>query len=300
MYRTNLRMRIAVGIIGIGAMLGGCDRADVDEPLQHISIEPQASSAAAASPDDQRVFDEMSRLGFDPASVELAEGVVRAGGDMVFERDALLDGAYGYLRRQTASAHDKGYRYSGALLFRPSDIRLVNENVPSNLSWGIGWAGLMWSHQSNGKINMSPTINGTGGRIHILMVDIAQWSTTPCSSGAQGCVSSFPLYGYPPSVVYMKSKPFSNCEWNQYTFAAVLIHELGHALGIVHPSPTQGPHIPGTAKCKLAADGKCYSDANGYDTIMNSTQFTSTCALVDNLDLYPRADDLASARALYP
>jgi hypothetical protein len=148
---------------------------------------------------------------------------------------------------------------------------------------------------------MDPANNGSGGWIYVIVVNVNDWSLTPCGSSSQACTSGFPQNGYPPYFVYMKSKPFSSCDWSLEAFAAVLVHELGHSLGLTHPN--QGVHIAGTEACVPGSDGICRASSPGYSTVMSPTAFRfdgGICRLVNTAMIFPQSDDFASIQALYP
>jgi len=252
-------------------------------------------------PAEQAVLDRIDALGLDSSSAVIEGNLIGVEGDILLHMDKLLAGEYDRVEEPSADGLvDKGYRSSGIVnSTNDGNIKLMataevfqNQGIIN----GAVVAGNSWSLNSTIDIKGS----NTGPGITIKMVD-----TLPCpgaGSSVPAC-AEFPSSGKPGHSIYLKRAFPGGCGWTGPLATYVLGHEMGHTIGMMHPSSV-GNHIPNTGSCDLwffvpgGAPEIC--DAFGlapYDTVMNSYAWgISNCSVADP---YLGEDDLLSVSELY-
>jgi hypothetical protein len=247
-------------------VLAAC--ADTSPVLQSEPAEP-----------DQAVLERLRELGLPTHDVELAGEFVRVGGDQNFRRDALLAGAYEE-RAPEPDAIEKGYSIKDGA---GRNVRVPDPGIASNirLAFDSGTprfvrdAFIAAAGDFNSIPNSSLRIsqNNTGPTITIVWYT-SLWGLANCRENLAAC-SDYPLYGDPGARIHVKGYDVDpDCpDWTPSMLAFMARHELGHALGLMHPNDGLGDAIFDTAECvptpahRTQTIATCPLDP-GYATIM--------------------------------
>lgn len=254
----------------------------------------------AAEADDEAVLDHVEALGYAREDAEVDGDIVLVGGDLVFDRTQLLEGAY----ERPVSAGDlvrKGYSYSDIIsVANQANVKLAfatGAQAPSKvLRDGFIAAAKAWSTIPGSALRVSTANTGPAIRIH--MIQAANWKkpNTPCPK-TDACALA-PLNGRPGSKLYIRSgSKFGDCVgWSGSNLASATRHELGHALGFAHPEEADADPVPGTKACPFSTEDACAKNLN-YTTIMGPAEVLLGCS-VSPARL--TKDDYATAMAVYP
>jgi hypothetical protein len=255
----------------------------------------------AAVADDEAVLDHVEALGYAREGAEVDGDVVLVGGDLVFDRALLVEGAYERSPSTEGELIEKGYRYPGIIsAANQGNVKLafaVGPQAPSKvLRDGFIAAAKAWSSIPGSALRVSTTNTGPAIRVH--MIQAANWKkpNTPCPK-TDACALA-PLNGRPGSKVYIRSgSKFGDCVgWSGSNLASATRHELGHALGFAHPEEADADPVPGTAACRFATEGACAENLN-YTTIMGPAEVLLGCSVTP---ARLTKDDYGTAKAVYP
>lgn len=265
--------------------------------LSGCAAESENSSVA----DDEAVLDHVEALGYPRGAAQVHAEHVTIGDDIVFERDALVHGAYERFRPPHALV-DKGYARILDLIAdeHQGKIKLAfatGKHAPSTtMRDAFVAAAKAWSGIPGSAIRIS-TAN-TGPSIVIRSIPTADWSQYPQCRGSDAC-AAFPLDGRPGKEVLVRAKPSrAGCSvWSSSALINMTRHELGHALGFDHPESSKASHVDGTAECQYYTEKDCLEDPDLYSTVMGPYLVEAGCVVTPSR---LTRDDYLTCAAVYP
>ncbi len=279
-------LSIAVGALGTLAALAGCVGDESDTPS-----------------DTEIALSNLESVGFD-RNEAVVNGDNVTVDDVVFSKQGLIDGEYEPAEENSHGA-SKGYRW-GSLVSAANagKIKLAfatGSAAPSAaMVTAVKAAANQWSSVALNTIRISTT--NTGPAITVGMS--SAWpGTTGCGSGTVAC-ARYPQNGAAGVQLWFRLIP-DGCGWSSARLLNVALHELGHAIGFVHPKALSSSggaapiHISGTMSCGQPDEASCAANLN-YATVMDGgpTHFqTGTCNITDPTSLTP--DDKASIATVY-
>jgi hypothetical protein len=225
---------------------------------------------------------------------------VIVGGDLRFERAALLRGEYERLTRGAAGTAliEKGYRYPAVIgpKYR-GNVRLAfatGRFAPTpEIREAMISAANAWSAVPGSSLRIS--MKNTGPTIKVYTVPVDRWSDVSCD-GVDACADA-PREGRPGESVFIRAESLvPGCaSWSTTNLASATRHELGHALGFAHPRELDSVLVKGTVRCESASELACQKP--GYATIMGAFTRKAGC-LISPARL--TQDDYATCKAVYP
>lgn len=259
---------------------------DVDSPAE-------VPSSTAATSIEQQLTEKAAALGFDTADIVIGDNFVRVEGDIVLDRDGLLNGGYDH-PPSSGTTVEKGYR-------TPSLISAANDGnvrlqwlTASNPSTTFRNAFISAAGDFNSIFSsLYVSQNNTGPAITVGTIPAASWpGNTNCAPTDASC-AYFPSNGNPGVAIWVKdSQPGPGCAaWSSDALANRARHELGHAVGLHHVAV--GQYIPGTQGCTASTQAACLQTP-GYPTVM-----VKTAQCTGNMTTLA-TDDRNSIAALYP
>jgi hypothetical protein len=299
-------LRMAMSTSSAVLLMVGC-AADVSPEGEPVEVDPTAMRQELAL---EKL--ESFRIPTETAEFHVFEGreLVRLHGDLNFDVRALVEGEYDQVLDPNYII-EKGFK--SVTMGRPvSDANSIN----IKLAWGTGAetptesdktrfrnAGSSWSNAMiDGHVasRLSIRDTNTGPNIRIRRINGFTWpSGSPCASGQWGCIDAFPNGTTPSANLFYKSdiNPGDNpnqCDWTTSLMAAMARHELGHAIGFMHPG--DGTQQSGTLGCGGVSG--CQLNPP-YPTIMRAgiavSPFPGCAAAIDSL----QPDDLDLAATIY-
>jgi len=261
-----------------------------------------ASCADDTHDEDAVVLDKMQALGFSPDNVEIDGDRIYAEGDIVFERDSLLDDSEnpGDLEEET----DKGYRYA----YKVSNNKINNVK----LVWGTGtnaptqamkdafiYGAAQWSGLASSRIRIGT--DKTGPTITVKLVPGAQWGNgTNCPADAWACALTPSSTGNPGTTIWLRDElsALTPCTYTTSILRGLAVHELGHAIGFAHPKETGSTHIANTPSCS-GTYAEC-SNNPPYSTVMLRYNNFNWPTCNSGIPTSLQVDDVLSAGYYYP
>lgn len=256
-----------------------------------------------AGDEEAELLERIGLAGFDPATAVIMPDSISVEGDILLDREKLLAGEYEDDGEESGPEEliDKGYKRADGLKVSSANRGKIKLLTTSEIANGLpaiataAWiAGESWSQGSSLSIKGS----NTGPSITVRMTDNLPSSCNPTAT-AIACADA-PSGGKPGANIWLKRNVLAgtkDCGWTGQIAASTVAHEMGHALGMMHP--LGGPHISGTASCD-GAMFLCQVGSAPYDTIM----MMRGKPILDNCTVSPHPylsdDDLLSASKLYP
>lgn len=136
------------------------------------------------------------------------------------------------------------------------------------------------------------------------MVDAFLWPLpgSLCPPSSDAC-TDLPISNKPSAHIYIKSitnddPTIQPCDWTTSTLNEIARHELGHAIGMEHPTAGGAPKITGTAPCTTIPAAMC-PVTPGYATVMKAYYTRSAYPACASIYSVLQPDDLLSAGNLY-
>jgi hypothetical protein len=240
--------------------------ADVPSRTLSEPVTPEAPLALldAYSTDDAAALSErLFQMGVDVEALRVDGDEITAEGDMVFSATELLG--------DSKQVVNKGFRSNGTASAPIVRSRLMNIQLIIDTTLISPWinaakdAAAAWS--ATGIVNISEL--NTGDRVTLSFASLG-CATAPCALAS----TTLPQGGRVGSSIEVNTDVTATAA----DARRAALHELGHALGFVHPG--EGAHIGGT-------DGA----VGTYATVMNPT--------VDRVSPSLTPDDLLSLQRLY-
>lgn len=275
-------------LVAMGLMLGllGCaDEADVNEASQ-----------------ERAVLEAAEALGLDPALVQVGEQQVTYDGDLVFDREKLLNGDYEGERPAGSSEEQKGYRYPTLITDNMTNIKLAwSSTYPPSTTIKNAFINAAGDYNGTSTSSLVISQSNTGASITVWEIPDASWTfLSPCQASEPACVT--PSAGHVGPHLYIRSNPQPGvCGWTTSTLAFVARHELGHAVGFTHIKQAGSTFITGTTPCggteAACADGAPYTSVMKKTLVVNAAP---ACTAATGIPLLLQTDDKASLAALYP
>lgn len=251
---------------------------------------------------DEAALDHIEALGIDREDAVVRGDYVIAGGDLRFDRAALLKGEYErpVALDDSSALIEKGYRYPAIIAAKHrSNLRILFASggyAPTKaMREAFLSAAKSWSAVPGSSIRISP--DNTGPAIVVRKVPSLDWDRYTECKGTDACANA-PRNGRPGYEIFIRERSIdAGCEaWSASSLAYVARHELGHALGFAHPKEAGSKHVEGTARCTKATEDACTFDSN-YSTVMGAAYVKPKC-------IYSPArvtkDDYATCAAVYP
>ena len=246
------------------------------------------------------MLDHVEALGYSRDHAEVHGEHVTIGGDMLFERGALLRGEYERFHSPDALIA-KGYQaedivselYQGniKLAFATGKLAPSTEIRDAYIA-----AAKAWSAIPNSAIRIHA--KNTGPSIVIRMIPAKEWKKYPQCKGTDAC-AAFPLNGRPGKEVLVREKPSrEGCTvWSSSALINSSRHELGHALGFTHPEAEDSLLVKDTRWCQYSTEEHCLNDPELYPTIMGMYVTEEGCVVTP---ARLTQDDYKTCAAVYP
>ena len=263
---------------------------------ESIVLEPEDVSPESDRPPsggvealDEELIERAMELGFEASELIVKQGWVVAEHDTLLDPEVLRSGGYlptiekGYrLSRLVNSTHDGNIK----LAFEPFFAQNASGTIAAWL------AAEAWSNNTTVSIstaNTGPTIT------------IRPRINPPCDDGAPACAPA-PKNGKPGDSIYVRidfrGATSGRCSWDFDSLSMVLAHEMGHTIGVAHPSPLEGTLVADTEFCRVPGPWTfiCTEDP-GYETIMSYANYDATNCRVRRSSLSD--DDYEVSSKLY-
>jgi hypothetical protein len=242
-----------------------------------------ADTQLADAADDEATLDHVEALGYAREDVVLDDEHAHVQGDVLLERELLVQGAY----EQGAIADgpiEKGYtEYSGTIGRGRNNIKLAfgtgAELPPRAVRDAFIAAAAAWSAIPGSTLRISTANTGS--------VVTVRWRTPanlPCTAGRDVCANP-PSVGLPGRNIYVRNAPLTpgcGATWSGSNLLNMTRHEMGHTLGFAHPYDPRAQHVEGTSPGILS-------------TIMDPTVAAGCVIAPTRLT----QDDYATAAAVY-
>jgi hypothetical protein len=261
-----------------------------------------AEVAGPASTDDEAVLDHVEALGYARDAAQLRGDDVLVEGDLLFDREGLVQGAYErYVPESAEGWVEKGYRYPNSITsaYRGNiQLRFATGKWAPNKALRDGFvaAAKAWSAIPGSSIRISPS--NTGPAITVHMLSVAEWDDPDGVCPETDACSRIPRDGRPGRDIYVRARSKAgDCgAWGGTNLINVTRHELGHTLGFAHPMQAGSRVVAGTRACVHDTEEECADDP-GYATIMGGTSVERGC-VVSPARL--TKDDYATCATRYP
>lgn len=267
---------------------------------------PLGDEADASEEQDPELRERIAEVGYDPRSAVIGDDLIGVEGDVLLDRAALLAGDYLDDGEPDDALVDKGYWLSKVSGTNAGKIKLTFSSAAaanSTIVTAAKQAGASWSAGSGIDIRTS----NTGASLQVNLV-----SSLPSGCSSIGLACAFLPSNGRPGAIYLKQDIRSltnNCSWNSQIATFVIGHEMGHSIGMAHPSPSANwiaHDFVGTGSCDgwwqfgLPATTCDTLGLAPYDTVMHANgrgAIRSDCTVANP---YLRDEDHLSAALLYP
>lgn len=273
--------------------------------IQAVAVLAATSGCAVeledpADADDQAALDHVEALGFERGEARLRGDRVVVQGDILFDRQALLNGEYEHWqRREDDDLVEKGYQYKELVAEKNrGNLRLLfatGQFAPTReIRTAFVAAAKAWSQVPGSSIRISP--DNTGPAIVVRTVPADRWDAYSGCKDTDACAFA-PRDGRPGYDLFIRAESVDEgcAHWSTSGLAYAARHELGHAIGFAHPKEKGSKLVAGTQPCTLSAYDCIWTPQ--YPSVMAAPEIDASCTYVP---ARITKDDYAACAKVYP